>query len=48
MPLLFFMSEWKISRLLPKQRLVLVGIKHKYKACTRINNQKYAAVVFKS
>ena len=44
----FFMSEWKISRLLPKQRLVLVGMKHKHKACTKINNQKYAAVVFKS
>ena len=25
---------------------MLVGMKHKHKACTRTNNQKYAAAVF--
>ena len=27
---------------------MLVGMKHKHKACTRTNNQKYAAAVFMS
>ena len=48
MPAAVFMSEWKISRHLPKHRLVLVGMKHKHKACTRTNNQKYAAAVLLS
>ena len=48
MPAAVFLSEWKISRHSPKHRLVLVGMKHKHKACTRTNNQKYAAAVFLS
>ena len=35
-----------ISRHSPKHRLVLVGMKHKHKACTRTSTSKICAAVF--